>query len=154
VAPPPGAGPPSTAAEAETAEATHAEQVGEDVPEAGEDVLDAGVGEPLVAGVGEAGVAVLVVELALLGVAEDLVGLRRVLELTFGVRVVGIPVRMELQRRLAIGLLDVAVGGALLQAQDLVVVALVGHRRRLPFLGPSGAETRRPGAVTDPRSRI
>src|SRR5262249_140232 len=76
-----------------------------------------------------AGVAVRVVGLALVGLAEDLVGFLRLLELLLGVLVVRIAVRVELHRELAIGLLDVVLGRILVHAEDFVVVALLGRHQ-------------------------
>ena len=70
-------------------------------------------------------VAVGVVDAALLGVGEDLVGLGGLLELLLRLRVVGVDVGVELAGQPAEGLLDLLLGGAALDAEHLVVVA--GH---------------------------
>src|SRR2546430_993881 len=70
-----------------------------------------------------------VVPLALLGIAEDLVGLIDLLELLFRVRFL-VHVRVVLARELSVGLLDVVGRGVLRNAQRLVVV-LVFDRHRL-----------------------
>ena len=67
-----------------------------------------------------------VVLLALLGVAEDVVGGLDLLEALLGPRVARVAVRVELARELAVGLLDLVVGRLLLDAQHLVEV-LTGH---------------------------
>ena len=56
---------------------------------------------------------------ALLRIGEDLVGLLRFLEFLLGRLVVRIAVRMVLHRELAIGLLDVLVGGVAVDAEHL-----------------------------------
>ena len=71
-----------------------------------------------------AGMAEAVVEAALLRVGEHRVGLGRLLEFVFRRFVAGIAVRMVLQRQLAVGALDLLVGGLTLDAQDLVVITL------------------------------
>src|SRR5205814_5715540 len=62
---------------------------------------------------------------ALFLVAQRLVGLRDLLELLLGVRLLG-DVRVVLAREAAVGLLDVVVAHATLDAEDLVIV-LVFH---------------------------
>ncbi len=71
---------------------------------------DAGVPEAIVAG-------------ALLGVGEHGIGFAALLELLFGLGIVGIAVGMVLQRELAISALDLLVVRRARDAQDLVVVA-------------------------------
>ena len=75
----------------------------------------------------EARVAVRVVALALLGVAEDAVGLRRLLEALLGLLVARVAVGVVLERQLAVGGLDLLLGGVPGDPEDLVVVAL-GHQ--------------------------
>src|SRR5262249_47458300 len=58
---------------------------------------------------------------ALLLVLQRLVGLGHLLELLLGVRLLG-DVRVVLARELAVGLLDLVVGGAALDTEGLVVV--------------------------------
>jgi len=65
-----------------------------------------------------------VIRLAALLIREHLVGLRRLLELLLGLRIVGVDVRMQLASQLPEGLLDLAVRGAPIEAQHLVIVAL------------------------------
>ena len=66
----------------------------------------------------------LVVLLALLGVAEDVVGLGDLLEALLGLGVALVGVRVELAGELPVRLLDLGVGGVLGDAEDLVVVLL------------------------------
>jgi hypothetical protein len=109
---------PAAAAE-DVAEAEHVAQAAEDVLEAGEDVgIDAAGG-----GAAQAGVAEAVVHVALVGVGEHRVGLRALLEPLFRDLVPGIPVRVVLQRELAVGALDLLVRRGTLDGQYLVVVA-------------------------------
>ena len=61
-----------------------------------------------------------------LGVGENLVRLGRLLELLLRLRVVAVDVRVKLAREPPEGLLDLDVGGAALDAEDLVVVPLHG----------------------------
>jgi hypothetical protein len=94
----------------------------------------------------DARVAVLVVGGALLRVGEHLVGLLGLLELLFGLLgvVTLVAVRVVLHGQLAVGLLDVVVGGVLGHAEDVVVVALchvdsqgVGNKTAAPGAGHS-----------------
>lgn len=86
------------------APAREPEHVAEDVGEAAEDIVEAR--ELVEAGAGETLVAVLVVDPSLLGVAQDLVGLGRLLESGLGLVITGVAVRMVPQRKLAVCLLD------------------------------------------------
>ncbi|MPM37854.1 hypothetical protein SDC9_84473 [bioreactor metagenome] len=133
------AGRPADAATAPTEQAT--EQVGEVTGAGGgvaEQVVDVRRGLPLAAVEPEAApeqAALLVVLLALLGVRQDVVGLRDGLEPLRLVGVARVGVGVVLARQLAEGLLDVVLGGVLRDAQDLVVVLLEpvlrAHRRGL-----------------------
>ena len=76
----------------------------------------------------EGRVAVLVVLRLLVGVAQDLIGLADLLEPLLAGLVAGVQVRMILLGQLAVGLADLVVRGALLQAQDLVVISFLCHR--------------------------
>ena len=97
--------------------------------------------------------AVLVVELAALGVGEHLVGLGELLEALLGRRVVRVGVRVQLAREAAEGLLDLGLARAALDAEHLVVVALrlLSHRvpdvfdeaRQLAGGGADGADHHR-----------
>jgi len=132
-------GPPPSAAEPEDvlhpAEVAHerAQGVGEiEVlePEAGTPGPEAAVG---------GGVPEPVVARALVLVVEDLVGLRGLLELLLGLGISRIAVGVELQRLLPVGLLDLVGGRGLLDAEDLVVVALHAGSARatITFAGRS-----------------
>src|SRR3990172_897053 len=103
---------------------SEAEEVAQDVAEVGEDRwIETGARA-------EPGVSVGVVALALLGVAEDAVGLRRLLEALLRLAVPGFAVGMELEGELAVGgphLLLRRVAG---NAEDFVIVALGCHALR------------------------
>ena len=93
--------------------------------------------EPGRSGAAYTGVTEAVVSGTLVGVRQNRVCLAALLELLFGVGIVGIAVGMELQRQLAIGALDLLLGRAPPDAKDLVVVAFpVARQNRsiLPFL--------------------
>jgi hypothetical protein len=101
-----------------------AEKVAQDVPEVREDRgIEAGRSA-------EPGVAVGVVTLPLLGVAEDAVRLRRLLEPVLGFLVAGVPVGMVLEGQLPVGRLDLGVRRVPRHAKDLVVVASSRHVSR------------------------
>src|SRR5579862_5744951 len=68
----------------------------------------------------------LVVNLALLGIAENVVGFRERLEFFFGSLVAGIDVGMILARKFAKRLADVVRRGAFLHTQNLVIIFLGG----------------------------
>ena len=95
------------------------------------------------AGRADAGVAEAVVHAPLLRVGEHRVGLGRFLELLLGLLVAGIAVGVVLERELAVGALDLLLGGRPRDAEHLVVVALAhalatftiaGRSRRSPSL--------------------
>jgi hypothetical protein len=69
------------------------------------------------------GVAKAVIEGAFLAVAENRVSFGRLFELLLSVRIIGIAVRMELQRKLTVGALDFLFAGSALDPKHLVVVA-------------------------------
>mmetsp|Transcript_780 Transcript_780/g.1390 ORF Transcript_780/g.1390 Transcript_780/m.1390 type:complete len:219 (-) Transcript_780:280-936(-) len=72
--------------------------------------------------------SILIVDIPLLRIAKGLVGLGNFLELLLGlIRVILVLVGVELDGQLLIGLLDLLLRGALLQAQDIVVVLLLHH---------------------------
>ena len=71
----------------------------------------------------QAGVTEAVIDAALFDVRQHRVGLAALLEFLFRVGIVGIAVGMELQRQLAIGALDLLLGGGAGHAQNFVVVA-------------------------------
>jgi hypothetical protein len=66
----------------------------------------------------------LVVDRALLRVAQDLVGLLRFLEFMFRIRIVGIAVRVVFHGEAAIGLLDIHLRRVSLQLEERVVILL------------------------------
>ena len=132
---------PARRAAAPAASAAEPEEVAEDVGEVREDVrVEAGPARST--GARHAGVAEAVVPRALVGVAQDGVGLGGLLELLFGGRVALIAIGVVLQRQLAIRALDVLLAGILRDAEDLVVVPLAhalatftsaGRSRRCPM---------------------
>ena len=73
---------------------------------------------------GQAGLAEFVIEFSFLFVAQDIVGDREILESVLGVFVARIDVGMIFARKLAVGLADVFVGSAALDAKNLLVVAI------------------------------
>ena len=75
----------------------------------------------------EGGMAVAVVGRAFAGIAQDLVGLADFFEFRLGRVVVRIFVGMEFDRELAVGLLEVVLGDASFDSENLVVVALAAH---------------------------
>src|SRR5438067_2461104 len=75
--------------------------------------------------------AILVVHLALLGVAEDVISLLDLFELLFGRFVAGIQVGVILSSQLAIGLADLVVFGSFGYTQKLVVIPLACGRHKL-----------------------
>jgi len=73
--------------------------------------------------------AIAIVDGALFRVGEHGVGFADFFELFFGVRIVGIAVRMILQRKLAVGTFQLLLGTSAADAEDLVVVAFIVLRR-------------------------
>jgi hypothetical protein len=71
--------------------------------------------------------AVAVVGRTFAGIAQDLVGLADFFEFRLGRIVVRIFVGMEFDRELAVGLLEVVLGDASFDSENLVVVALAAH---------------------------
>src|SRR5258708_3253186 len=74
-------------------------------------------------------VAIGVVGAALLGVTEALVGFLRLLQLLLPALPVRIPIRMVLHRELPVRLLDLLLGGVLVQSDHFIVVALPRRHR-------------------------
>ena len=70
--------------------------------------------------------AILVVGRPFLRIRQDLVGFLGFLEMLFGLGIVRIAVRMEFHGQLAVGLLDLVVGGIAIDTEDFVKVAF-GH---------------------------
>src|SRR5208282_2013859 len=100
----------------------HAEKIAENILEVREDRL---VEIGLEAAIAEARVAVTVVDLALLRIGENAVGLRRAAKILLGfVLVFRIAVRVMLQREFAIGGLDLIARSIALDAENFVVVQL------------------------------
>ncbi len=97
-----------------------AEEVGEDVAEAGVDVL--GRREAAKAHVLDARPPPLIVGLALRRIAQHLVGVRRLLETFLGRLVPGVLVRVVPEGEAAVGLLDVLRRGIVRHLEHLVVV--------------------------------
>src|SRR6266704_1287728 len=116
--------PPARAAAAAPEEVAEAEEVAQDVAEVRE---DRGV-EP--GPRAHPGVTVGVVTLALLGVAERAVGFRALLEAVFRFLVARVAVGMVLEGQLAIGGLDLLLGGVARDPEHFVVVAFGSHRER------------------------
>ena len=75
----------------------------------------------------QAGMAVTVVELAFLRIAQHLVGLGGFLELGLRLGIADVAIRMILHGQLAIGLFERVVVGVSRDAQNLVIVPLAGH---------------------------
>jgi hypothetical protein len=125
-----GARPGSAGAIASTA-AGAAEDVREDVAEVARERTR--IEAPRAAGGAEAAErpAPAVVGLALLGIGEDIVRLRDLLEALLRLLVAPVAVRVVLAREPPVGLLDLLVGGVLAYAEDLVVVGSRRHRLSL-----------------------
>ena len=120
--------PAATAEATETAEAA-AEDVAEDVAEGREDVAD--VGEAAAeAAAARSLVAEAIVEAPLLRVGEHLIGLGGLLETRLGFLVARVAVRMQIERELAVGSLQLGGVGVAAHAQDFVVVSLITHGGR------------------------
>src|SRR6185312_10765488 len=115
------------------AAASAAEEIAEpeDVAEAAEDVLETGedvrIEPPRAGRARDARVSEAVVCGALVGVREDRVRLRALLESLFRLVIAGIAVRVVLQRKLSVRALDLAVTRRALDREDLVVIAFVGR---------------------------
>src|SRR5581483_9236395 len=115
---------PSTATSAKDVAET--EELAEDVVEILE---DAGVKTPAGRRTAYSGVTEPVVHAALFGVGQNGVGLAAFFELLFRVRIVRIPVRMVLQRQLAVSALDLLIARASLDAEHLVVISFYVTRQ-------------------------
>src|SRR5581483_10121894 len=114
-----GACPPAPASAAPTEEA---------VEDVAEHLGDAGVAEVGHRHAVQAGVAVTVVDLSFLVVAEDLVSLGDLLELLGRLAVARVAVGVMLEGELAIRLVDLVGGRLASESQDLVVIAFLCHR--------------------------
>ena len=113
---------------------TAAEASSEDVAELSEDVVHAHAAafvEAASAATAEAlrthRVAVTVVFLTLLLIAEDIVGLGSLLELLLGGLVAGVLVRVVFDGQLAVSFLDLVSRGCLAHPKDLVVISFFCH---------------------------
>jgi len=86
-------------------------------------------------------VTVLVIPASLVRIAQNFVGFGSFLEFLFSFLVAGVPVRMMLHGKLAIGLLDLILARSSLDAENLVVI-LLSHSIRHSWvccLGPREA---------------
>ena len=121
----------STAAPSAAKHVSKAEDVAEDVAEV--HLLEAALRGAGATG-GEGVVAVTVVGGALLGIAQDAVGLAALLEALLGGFVAGIAVGVVLQGKLAVGTLDLDIARGAADAEDFVIIAF----------GSSGQGVKRP----------
>ena len=111
---------PPAAATAAAEQIAEAEEIAQDVAEIGEGfgvestraprILQSGVPEPVVSG-------------SLLGVAQDTIGFRRLFEEILGIGIVGIAVRMVLERQFAIRGLDLCLAGILGHTKNFVIIS-------------------------------
>src|SRR5713226_9031716 len=81
----------------------------------------------------KSGMAIAVIDGALVRVGQHGIGFADFLEFIFRVRIVGIAVRMKLQRQLAIGALEFLLRDRTGHAQHFVVVAFCVRRQNKPF---------------------
>src|SRR3954471_17631037 len=133
----PWAAPPAPAATAARPAALAAEQVGQDVAEAAR-VEAAEAAALTAAGRAE---AAPVVGLALVGIAQQVVGLLDLLEALLGLLVVRVAVGVVLTDQLAMGLLDLVGRRRALDSEHLVGITLLGHLRpSMPLRRPARAE--------------
>ena len=121
----------STAAK-DVTKATEAAKTTEQVAELTQDVLHRHAATIASATHLIAGKTKLVITGALIGVAEDVIGLGSLLEFLLGSLFLGIAlalllVRVVLDSQFAIGFLQVIGSGVLLHAQHLVVISLLSH---------------------------
>jgi hypothetical protein len=107
----------ATSATAE--EVPKTEEVAEDFAE----ILEHGGIKTGGSGPANRGVAKAVVGGAFFGIRQDGIGFAAFLEFLFRVGIIRIPVRMELQRQLAIGTLDFLLGGLARDSEYLVIIA-------------------------------
>ena len=91
--------------------------------EVAEDIAEIGGVEARARASAQTGMTEAVVDAALFDIRQNGVGFAALFEFFFRVGIVGIAVGMELQRQLAIGALDLLLGGGAGYAQHLVVVA-------------------------------
>ena len=115
---------------------TPAKQVAKskELPEDVVEILeDAGIKTHPLPGAAEAGMPVAIVNGALFRVGKNRVSLTDFLEFLFGVGVVRVPVGMELQGKLAVGALQLHLGGRAAHAQHVVIIAFRVRRQNRPF---------------------
>ena len=121
----------ATSAEASEVKATEA-TTSEEVAEAAEDIFHRHASAEATATAGGAasdtGMTELVVALALLWIAQYVIGLSKLLELLFGLLVPGILVGVIFDGELAVGLLQLFGRSALSYAKDFIVISLFCHR--------------------------
>ena len=121
----------ATSAEASEVKATEA-TTSEEVAEAAEDIFHRHASAEATATAGSAatdtGMTELVVALALLWIAQYVIGLSKLLELLFGLLVPGILVGVIFDGELAVGLLQLFGRSALSYAKDFIVISLFCHR--------------------------
>ena len=75
----------------------------------------------------QTGMAIAIVDLPFLRIAEHRIGLGRFLELVRGLLVAAVAIGMELHRQNAISLFQLIVGGVLLDAEHFVKIKLRSH---------------------------
>jgi hypothetical protein len=123
---------PGASASASAEKIAEAEEVAEDLAE----VLDVGIEARRSSHPADTGVAEAIIGAALVDVRQNGVGLAALFELFFRVGIIGVAVRVKLQRQLAVGALDLLLVSATGNAQDLVVVAfyVAGQNRIFAFL--------------------
>ena len=121
----------ATTAEASEVKASEA-TTSEEVAEAAEDIFHRHASAEATATTGSAatdtGMTELVVALALLWIAQYVIGLSKLLELLFGLLVPGILVGVIFDGELAVGLLQLFGRSALSYAKDFIVISLFCHR--------------------------
>ena len=121
---------------AETAKATAAEQIAEDIAQVNTACAETAAKAATEAAAGLAGPIVgidpseteLVIALALVRVGKNIVGLVDLLELFLGVLIAGVQVGVVLFGQLAVGAFDLGIGGVFADPQHLVVITFFCHR--------------------------
>lgn len=89
--------------------------------------FDADIGHRIVRGRRRRGFPLLIVLLTLIAIADDVVRIGKLFVLRLGYLVAWIPIRMETDGLFPEGPPDLVGSGALLNAQDRVVVRFTGH---------------------------
>lgn len=118
----------AAAAAASAKDVAEAEELAEDVVEILE---NASVKAAASCRAAYTGMPEAVIHAALFGVGQDRIGLAALLKFFFGIRIVGIAVRMVLQRQLAVSALDLLLARAPLDPKYLVVVSFYVARQSL-----------------------